>query len=132
MMRSIAVMAIALADSRMQASAAGPIEGQAVITLPQGATMSPGRAARPNAQPLAPAPIAGLFQPGPGGPLPVIGKDGRTPFQAYARPFTSNGKPHNSSSAASGAAVTSSSKKNGLPDVRRVSSLATRYDTGAS
>jgi polysaccharide deacetylase 2 family uncharacterized protein YibQ len=25
--------------------------------------------------------------------LPIIGKDGRTPFQAYARPFRDNGKP---------------------------------------
>ncbi|RAK57037.1 divergent polysaccharide deacetylase family protein [Phenylobacterium deserti] len=43
--------------------------------------------------PLASAPIAGFFAPGPGGPLPVIAPDGRTPFEAYARPFTSNGKP---------------------------------------
>jgi polysaccharide deacetylase 2 family uncharacterized protein YibQ len=76
----------------MPDAAAGPIEGQAVITLPQGATMSggPARAAR---QPLPAAPIAGLSAPGPGGLLPVIGKDGRTPFQAYARPFQGNGKP---------------------------------------
>ncbi|MFT4091244.1 MAG: divergent polysaccharide deacetylase family protein, partial [Asticcacaulis sp.] len=44
-------------------------------------------------RPLAPAPIAGLHQSGPDGPLPVIGSDGRTPAQAYARPFRSNGKP---------------------------------------
>jgi polysaccharide deacetylase 2 family uncharacterized protein YibQ len=43
--------------------------------------------------PLPPAPIAGLFKPGPGGPLPVIAPDGRTPLQAYARPFHDNGKP---------------------------------------
>ncbi|NBB53063.1 divergent polysaccharide deacetylase family protein, partial [Rhizobium sp. CRIBSB] len=39
------------------------------------------------------APIAGLFQPGPNGPLPVISPDGRAPAQAYARPFTANGMP---------------------------------------
>jgi polysaccharide deacetylase 2 family uncharacterized protein YibQ len=42
---------------------------------------------------LAQAPIAGLFAQGPGGMLPVIGSDGRMPFQAYARPSTSQGKP---------------------------------------
>ncbi len=43
--------------------------------------------------PLPAAPIAGFFAPGPGGPLPIIAADGRTPFQAYARPFRSNGRP---------------------------------------
>jgi polysaccharide deacetylase 2 family uncharacterized protein YibQ len=85
-----------------------PIEGEAVITLPQGATVGAGAAnaspvagvlaplqpaARPKGPPLPPAPIAGLSAPGPGGPLPVIARDGRTPFQAYAHPFRSNGKP---------------------------------------
>jgi polysaccharide deacetylase 2 family uncharacterized protein YibQ len=81
----------------MPDAAAGPIEGQAVITLPQGATMSGagGRtvATRTTAQPLPAAPVAGLSAPGPGGLLPVIAADGRTPFQAYARPFRDTGKP---------------------------------------
>ena len=42
---------------------------------------------------LPQAPIAGLFAPGPAGPLPIIAQDGRTPFQAYSRPFASNGRP---------------------------------------
>ncbi|MCR5873590.1 divergent polysaccharide deacetylase family protein [Phenylobacterium sp. J426] len=42
---------------------------------------------------LPAAPISGFFAPGPGGPLPIIAQDGRTPAQAYARPFTSNGRP---------------------------------------
>jgi uncharacterized protein len=42
---------------------------------------------------LAAAPIAGFFAPGPGGPLPIIAQDGRTPAQAYARPFQPNGRP---------------------------------------
>lgn len=42
---------------------------------------------------LPAAPIAGLFSQGPNGPLPVIAPDGRTPAQAYARPFKSNGRP---------------------------------------
>lgn len=39
------------------------------------------------------APITGFYAPGPGGPLPIIAQDGRTPAQAYARPFTANGRP---------------------------------------
>ncbi len=33
------------------------------------------------------APLAGLTENGPNGPLPIIGPNGRTPAQAYARPF---------------------------------------------
>jgi polysaccharide deacetylase 2 family uncharacterized protein YibQ len=63
---------------------------------PQGA--QPGVAATPTAPPAATgalpqAPIAGFFAPGPGGPLPIIAQDGRTPFQVYSRPFTPNGRP---------------------------------------
>ncbi|HTK36225.1 MAG TPA: divergent polysaccharide deacetylase family protein [Caulobacteraceae bacterium] len=77
----------------------GPVSGEAVITLPQGATMGSGQGGRAGAAPrvvgppLSAAPAAGLTAPGPGGLLPVIGKDGRTPFQAYARPFKDSGKP---------------------------------------
>ncbi len=75
-----------------------PVSGQAVITLPAGATMSQDGSAMPvvrgfAASPLAAAPLPGLFQQGPNGPLPVIGPDGRTPAQAYARPFRDTGKP---------------------------------------
>jgi polysaccharide deacetylase 2 family uncharacterized protein YibQ len=70
-----------------------PIQGQAVITFPGG----PGGDAGPQdntGQALPPAPLAGLTAPGPGGgALPVIAADGRTPAQAYARPFVSDGKP---------------------------------------
>ena len=69
-----------------------PIQGQAVISFP-GAPPPPAPVDR-TAQALPPAPIAGLTSPGPGGaPLPAIGADGRTPADAYARPFHSNGKP---------------------------------------
>ena len=74
-----------------------PAMGEAVITLPDGATVSgngaPVTAPRIAAQPLTAAPIAGLHQPGPDGVLPRIATDGRVPAQAYARPFRSNGKP---------------------------------------
>ena len=72
--------------------------GDAVITLPDGATVS-GSGAAISAPRLTPtvalpqAPLAGLSQPGPNGPLPVIAADGRVPAQAYARPFHPNGNP---------------------------------------
>ena len=55
----------------------------------------PGKALPPPAPgaPLPAAPIAGFFAPGPAGPLPIIAQDGRTPFEAYRRPFLANGRP---------------------------------------
>jgi polysaccharide deacetylase 2 family uncharacterized protein YibQ len=53
----------------------------------------PSSIALPAGAGLPAAPIPGLFAPGPGGPLPIIGQDGRTPAEAYARPFVSNGRP---------------------------------------
>lgn len=51
-------------------------------------------AQRPVRKALAKAPVAGMFQPGPNGPLPIIAADGRTPMQVYARPFANpGGKP---------------------------------------
>ena len=87
-----------------------PDAGQAQITLPQGGSVSGDPSAltaaagavappadsappRPQSLPLPIAPITGLSAPGPNGPLPVIAKDGRTPSQAYARPFHDTGKP---------------------------------------
>jgi polysaccharide deacetylase 2 family uncharacterized protein YibQ len=43
---------------------------------------------RPNVTPLPRAPLAGLSEQGPNGPLPIVAANGRTPAQAYARPFT--------------------------------------------
>lgn len=40
------------------------------------------------ASPLPKAPLAGYFQQGPTGPLPIVTPDGRTPSRAYARPFS--------------------------------------------
>jgi polysaccharide deacetylase 2 family uncharacterized protein YibQ len=57
-------------------------------------TPEAGAPSRRPASPLARAPIAGLSEPGPNGPLPIIAANGRTPAQAYARPFTAQqGKP---------------------------------------
>jgi polysaccharide deacetylase 2 family uncharacterized protein YibQ len=67
--------------------------GSAVITLPGGGSVDGAGPPRPGS-PLAAAPIAGLTAPGPGGGLlPIIASDGRSPAQAYARPFKANGKP---------------------------------------
>lgn len=41
---------------------------------------------------LAPAPDPDLVENTRDGPLPIIGKDGRRPWQAYARPFDANDK----------------------------------------
>jgi polysaccharide deacetylase 2 family uncharacterized protein YibQ len=69
-----------------------PIQGQAIISFPGGS--SDGGGLDNSGQALPPAPLNGLSAPGPGGgALPVIAPDGRTPAQAYARPFQSNGKP---------------------------------------
>ncbi len=69
---------------------AGPMNGQAIITMPTGG-LAPG--ALSAGDPLPQAPLAGFFAAGPGGALPVIAADGRTPADAYARPFISNGRP---------------------------------------
>ncbi|MGA0545303.1 divergent polysaccharide deacetylase family protein [Brevundimonas sp. VNH65] len=86
-----------LADPNADPFAASGEGGEAVITLPDGTTVSGSGAAvaapRLAARPLPVAPINGLTQPGPNGLLPRIAPDGRTPAQAYARPFTPNGKP---------------------------------------
>jgi polysaccharide deacetylase 2 family uncharacterized protein YibQ len=69
-----------------------------VLRLSDGPAAAPAADSKPAGAPAAggalpQAPIAGFFAPGPGGPLPIIAQDGRTPFQAYARPFASNGRP---------------------------------------
>lgn len=58
-----------------------------------GVTWNSGGGIKPAAGALPTAPIAGLYAPGPGGPLPIIAADGRTPFDAYKRPFVGNGRP---------------------------------------
>ncbi|KRA56337.1 hypothetical protein ASD79_18465 [Caulobacter sp. Root655] len=70
---------------------AGPVD-EAALALP-GEIAAPPPVAQVGG-PLPQAPIAGLYAPGPGGgPLPVIAPDGRNAAQAYARPFTADGRP---------------------------------------
>lgn len=65
---------------------AGDAMGQATITVAGGQAFHA-------ADPLPPAPLAGFHVQGPSGPLPVIAANGKTPAEAYARPFVSNGRP---------------------------------------
>lgn len=81
--------------------------GVALVVLGAGAWLFLGGAGKPDANLrvavplppagaapalLLPAPDPGLIATSPNGPLPVIGKDGRVPWQAYARPFGSDDK----------------------------------------
>lgn len=54
---------------------------------------TPAANTRPTPRPLPRAPITGLTEPGPNGLLPIVAANGRTPAQAYARPFTAQGRP---------------------------------------
>ncbi|MEO1038758.1 MAG: divergent polysaccharide deacetylase family protein [Pseudomonadota bacterium] len=47
----------------------------------------PADAERRLARSAPPAPLQGFFEPGPGGPLPIIHADGRRPSQVYAKAF---------------------------------------------
>jgi uncharacterized protein len=72
--QSSAPLAPAAASNAVPASAQTP---QPRVPLPS-------EAATPA---LAPAPDPSLIEAGQNGPLPVIGRDGREPWRAYARPF---------------------------------------------
>jgi len=65
-----------------------PLGGTASHAQPTAAT-----APAPTAGPLPAAPTAGFYAQGPGGLLPIIAADGRTPFEVYKRPFVPNGRP---------------------------------------
>ena len=53
-----------------------------IVQSPEADTSSPS-----SVPPLPQAPLAGLFENTANGPLPIIARNGRTPAQAYARPF---------------------------------------------
>ena len=69
------------------ATSEGP--GAGIVAAPVQAAAFGGVSTPTAAQPLSPIPDAGLVEQSPQGPLPVIGKDGRKPWQVYARPFKS-------------------------------------------
>ncbi|WP_158272043.1 divergent polysaccharide deacetylase family protein [Marinicauda salina] len=70
------------------ASLPGVSETAETLTAPQsgsGARSEPDRQAASRGAP--PAPVEGLYEPGPGGPLPVVAADGRRGSEVYAAPF---------------------------------------------
>ena len=79
---------------------AGPrsLPGQQVeVAIPPTAPAAPAGLPAPRggqllAQPLVPAPDPALIEKSADGPLPIIGSDGRQPWQIYARPFDQNDK----------------------------------------
>jgi len=82
---------VQLSDSSLAQS--GPVDngGAAIITISGDTRLDSAQGF--SGPGLTQAPIAGLFTQGPGGMLPIIGADGRQPFQAYARPYAGEGKP---------------------------------------
>jgi polysaccharide deacetylase 2 family uncharacterized protein YibQ len=85
-----------LSDQPVDLTVPEMASGEAVVTLPEGGQMDmAGEPAKVMASGmgLAAAPIEGLTTSGPGGLLPTIGPGGVKPEDAYARPFTDNGKP---------------------------------------
>ena len=61
---------------------------QAVVPPPAPKPQPPPRPATPTrAEPLAPAPDPALIERSDQGPLPMVGADGRKPWQVYAKPF---------------------------------------------
>ncbi len=68
------------------------VDGQLRVSVVEAPNAS--SSARRPASPLPRAPIAGLTEAGPNGVLPIVASNGRTPSQAYARPFTAQqGRP---------------------------------------
>jgi uncharacterized protein len=82
---------VQLSDAAPNAEAPIDNGGAALITISGDTRLDAAEAVTGPGLPQAP--IAGLFAQGAAGMLPVIGPDGRQPFQAYARPSTSEGKP---------------------------------------
>ncbi|MBL8537561.1 MAG: divergent polysaccharide deacetylase family protein [Hyphomonadaceae bacterium] len=64
----------------------GEIDGNGQLRV--SVVEAPETTARPAARPLPRAPITGLTEQSAHGLLPIVGANGRTPAQAYARPFT--------------------------------------------
>ncbi len=69
-----------------------PPQSAAAIPAPPVYQAPERRTPAPAPDGLAPAPDPTLVENTRDGPLPVIGKDGRRPWQAYARPFDTNDK----------------------------------------
>ena len=99
-----AALFLVAASAGLLAALGNPYDGAPVVRVhvigappPGGAAKSalaaPMALAAHSVGALAPAPVAGLTAPGPGGLLPIIARDGRASWKAYARPFTDDGRP---------------------------------------
>ena len=75
------------APAASPATPAAPSQQVAAASPPAipGASLNPRKA-----EPLVPAPDPALVEKGSSGPLPIVGPDGRQPWQVYARPFDRN------------------------------------------
>lgn len=73
------------------AAPAQPVEATPDQPAPRSPDQAPTYASLPNRltdpKPLAPAPMEALLRQSAYGPLPVVARDGRQPWNAYARPF---------------------------------------------
>ena len=78
---AVALIALGLGLAFFGGSATPPQSASATIDVP----LPPAGPAK--VMLLTPAPDPGLVEDSPNGPLPIIGKDGRQPWQVYARPF---------------------------------------------
>jgi hypothetical protein len=65
-----------------------PAADSATAPAPAGPSSGPVREGG-SATVLAPAPVPGMVEDTPNGPLPIVGKDGGQAWQVYARPFDS-------------------------------------------
>lgn len=65
----------------------GEIDSEGQLRVAVVETPAPAGGPSANVRPLPRAPFAGMTEPGPNGPLPIVAANGRTPAQAYARPF---------------------------------------------
>jgi polysaccharide deacetylase 2 family uncharacterized protein YibQ len=66
----------------------GVIDSNGELRVAVVETPESGRPGARSSSPLPRAPFTGMTEPGPNGVLPIVAANGRTPAQAYARPFT--------------------------------------------
>ncbi|HEX3969758.1 MAG TPA: divergent polysaccharide deacetylase family protein [Stellaceae bacterium] len=96
---ALIVIGVALAIFSPAPPTAQSVSTSINVQLPPSGGSGPSASAGPSRGPigeggsatvLAPAPVPGMIEDTPNGPLPIIDKNGREPWQVYARPFDSN------------------------------------------
>jgi polysaccharide deacetylase 2 family uncharacterized protein YibQ len=95
-----ATLLLLASAAALLAARGNPYDGAPVVrvhvTMPADPSLGPVAKPKPATGvlgALAPAPVAGLTAPGPGGLLPIVAADGRASWNAYARPFVDDGRP---------------------------------------